>query len=296
MQNGRVMSTLQISAIALSMGLCALPATALAQSNEKAEATPAAASTSSTGNAGQVSAQSWTSATVQTPAVDDATPSALPSTPAPSATPGPTNPQPAKNTRQVTSSSTGQSPSDSTSTSDEPATLFGHRNVKFGGYGMLGARYARVNGEDGAFVGGEGAFLIDHRLAIGLAGYGWSNERRMAVTDYIGERYMHLGYGGLLLRYDVFIPQWPVSFSVATLVGGGAVGFTANRDDKMHGDNSDAFFVFEPQLGAHVYLTHWMRLGVDAGYRIVSGVGRFGFAESNFRGASVGGSIGFGLF
>lgn len=175
-------------------------------------------------------------------------------------------------------------------------TLFGHRNVKLGGYGEFGARYARVNGDDGAFIGGEGAFLIDHRLAIGLAGYGWSTERRMPVNDYLGDRYMHLGYGGLLLRYHVFIPQSPVAISVATLIGGGAVGFTTNRDDELRRDNSDLFFVFEPQLGAHVYLTRWMRLSADAGYRVVSGIGRFGFSESNFRGASVGGSIGFGWF
>jgi len=294
--NRRVMSALQISAIALGMGLCTLPAAAFAQSNEKGEATPAAASISSTGNAGQVSAQSWTTATAETPAVDDATPSARPTTPAPSAAPASTSPQPAKSTLPVTASSTGPSPSDATSTSDEPVTLFGHRNVKFGGYGAFGARYARVNGENGAFIGGEGAFLIDHRLAIGAAGYGWSNERRMPVNGYVGEPYMHLGYGGLLVRYQVIIPQSPVAISVATLVGGGAVGFTANRDGQLRNDNYDAFFIVEPQLGTHVYLTRWMRLGVDAGYRIVSGVNRFGFTESNFRGASVGGSIGFGYF
>lgn len=289
------MSALQISSIAIGIGLCTLPATALAQSNEKSGATPAAATTSNTGDAGQVSSQSWTSATPQATDVDGAAP-ALPTTPAPSATPEPMNPQPANNTVPVHSSNTGPSPSDSTLTSDEPVTLFGHRNVKVGGYGAFGARYARVNGDDGAFVGGEGALLIDHRLAIGLAGYGWSNERRMPIDGYLGERYLHLGYGGLLLRYHVFIPQTPVSISVATLVGGGAVGFTANRDDQLRDNNSDAFFIFEPQLGAHVYLTRWMRLGVDASYRLVSGVGRFGLTESNFRGASVGGSIGFGWF
>jgi len=290
------MSALQLSTIALGMGLFTVPATALAQPNEKSESTPAAASTSSNVSAGQVSPQSWTSATAQTPAVDDAAPSALPTTPAASVVPGPKSPQPAENTTPVTSSSTRPAQSDATATSDEPVTLFGRGNVKIGGYGALGARYARVNGDNGAFLGGEGALLIDHRLAIGLAGYGWSNERRIPVNDYVGERYMHLGYGGLLLRYHVLIPQSPVSISVATLIGGGAVGVTANRDDKIHSDNSDAFFVFEPQLGAYVYLTRWMRLGVDASYRLVSGVNRFGFTESNFRGASVGGSIGFGWF
>jgi len=290
------MSAPQITAFVLGMGLCALPATALAQSSEKSVATPAASSTSSTGNAGQVSAQSWTSATVQTPAAEDATPGTASTTAAPSAAPGQSSPQPANNATLVTSSSPTPTPSESTSASDEPVTLFGHRKVKYGGYGALGARYARVKGEDGAFVGGEGAFLIDHRLAIGLAGYGWSNEHRMPVNGYLGDRYMHLGYGGLLIRYHVFIPQSPVSLSVATLIGGGAVGFTTNRDDQMRRDNADLFFVFEPQLGAHIYLTRWMRAGLDAGYRLVSGVGRFGFTESNFRGASLGGSIGFGWF
>jgi hypothetical protein len=174
--------------------------------------------------------------------------------------------------------------------------VFGTRNAKIGGYGALSTRYARLHGDDGALVGIEGAMLIDHRLAIGLAGYGWTNDRHMSAPEYVGQRYMKFGYGGLLVRYHVFIPQSPVSISVATLIGAGAVGFTADRNDDLQRDDSDSFFVFEPQLGVHVNLTRWMRAGVDAGYRIVSGVDRFGFTEANFRGASVGGSLGFGWF
>jgi hypothetical protein len=107
---------------------------------------------------------------------------------------------------------------------------------------------------------------------------------------------MHFGYGGFLMRYHAFIPRSPVSISFAALVGGGGVGLTDRWDDDVRRDNADVFFIFEPQLGAHLNVTRWMRVGVDAGYRLVSGIGRFGFTEADFRGASVGGSVGFGWF
>jgi hypothetical protein len=179
---------------------------------------------------------------------------------------------------------------------DEPVTLFGHGNVKFGGYGSIGARYARLRGEDTALVGLEGALLIDHRLAVGFAAYGSSNEHRLASGNGFDRPFMHFGYGGFLMRYHAFIPRSPVSISFAALVGGGGVGLTDRWDDDVRRDNADVFFIFEPQLGAHLNVTRWMRVGVDAGYRLVSGIGRFGFTEADFRGASVGGSVGFGWF
>jgi hypothetical protein len=54
--------------------------------------------------------------------------------------------------------------------------------------------------------------------------------------------------------------------------------------------------MFEPLLGVHVNFTRWMRMGVDAGYRLTSGIGKFGFTGSDFNGVSLGGNIGFGWF
>ena len=179
---------------------------------------------------------------------------------------------------------------------DEPPTLFGGGSIKVGGYGGVGIHYARIRGEDGVLTGVEGALLLDHRFAIGLAGYSWATQQRVAAAGNFLNPYLHYGYGGLLVRYHIYIPNSPVSVSAAALIGGGVVGLTNTWDGDLYRENSDMFFVCEPQLGVHVNFTRWMRAGLDAGYRIHAGVGKFGYAESDFNGIGLGGNLQFGWF
>src|SRR6188768_4248775 len=58
-----------------------------------------------------------------------------------------------------------------------PPTLFGS-GLHVGGYGGLGVMYSRIADRDGALVGAEGGVLVDHRLAVGAAGYAWSPDMR----------------------------------------------------------------------------------------------------------------------
>lgn len=286
------MTATRIPAIALAMGLNTLPTLAFAQASGNSDVAAAAPAATGVNATGQVSDSGWTGANEPAPA---------PVTPAPSTTTATLTPPPPATTTTPPATSEFQSkPSaataEETRSSDEPMTLFGGRRVKFGGYGQIGVRYTRLRGEDSAIAGFEGAFLIDHRLAVGFAGYGSSQEHRLASVQGFDRPYMHFGYGGFLVRYHVFIPESPVSFSLATLIGGGAVGVTNEWNDEVHRNNADMFFIVEPQLGAHLNVTRWMRFGLDAGYRFVSGIGKFGLSESDFRGASVGGSVGFGWF
>jgi hypothetical protein len=165
-----------------------------------------------------------------------------------------------------------------------------------GGYGALSVRYARINGNDGVLVGLEGALLLSHRLAVGLAGYGWSNEQRLPPSQSPDRDYLHFGYAGFLVRYHVYIPNSPVYLSAAALIGGGSVGLTSTWDGDLYRENTDEFFIVEPQIGVHTNFTKWMRMGLDGGYRLISGVGKFGFTNSNFSGLSLGANIGFGWF
>ena len=168
--------------------------------------------------------------------------------------------------------------------------------MKLGGYGALGIRYARINGKDGVLTGVEGALLLEHKFAIGIAGYSWANQERVASTGHFDRPYLHYGYGGLLIRYHLYIPNCPVYFSAAALVGAGAIGLTTTWDGDLYRENSDIFFVFEPQLGVHVNFTRWMRVGVDASYRLHSGIRGLGYTESDFNGVSLGGNVAFGWF
>src|SRR5688572_2496944 len=58
---------------------------------------------------------------------------------------------------------------------DGPPTLLGRgRKVKVGAYGGIGAAYTRFMDRDSALMSIEGALLLDHRLSLGAAGYGFT--------------------------------------------------------------------------------------------------------------------------
>jgi hypothetical protein len=179
--------------------------------------------------------------------------------------------------------------------------LFG-RKMKLGGYGSVNAAYTRMFEKDGALIGLEAALLLDHRLSIGLAGYGWTNPQPGPDDEEGRARQYEAGYGGLALRYS-FVDSSPVYFTAGGLIGGGAVVLAPNDDsddDDHHHDiereDVDAFAVFQPELALNVNVTRWMRLGVMGGYRFVAGIGRFGNEESDVNGLVAGGHVQFGRF
>jgi hypothetical protein len=157
--------------------------------------------------------------------------------------------------------------------------------------------YSRIAGEDGVLVGGEGAVLLDHRLALGGAGYGWTRDTS-APPDVDGvPRDLAVGYGGFLVRYSL-LTGGPIYGSLGALVGAGGITLARNSDDDgsegARSDQSDSFFVFEPQLSVQVNLLSWMRIGLQGGYRITSGLGHLGYSEQDIDGLTLGGTLQFG--
>jgi hypothetical protein len=151
---------------------------------------------------------------------------------------------------------------------------------------------------------GEGAVLIDHMLSLGGGGCG-------LVTEFDAEQYgpephdpndrLQFGYGGAIVRYHFFSRQM-VNVSVGGLIGaGGLVIATWDGDgndwesDYSH-KRGDGVFVFEPQVGGHANLTRWLRLGISAGYRFVSGVDTQGLSSWDIGGPKVVGHIHLGWF
>ncbi len=287
------MSRSRLSVLTLGAGLLIVPAISKGQPAQKNE--PVAPAQSPNNKAATSTETGWTStADVNASAAVEAP------VPAPTSAPASASATAAPATELAAPVNTAVSRSPTTepaaASSDEPPTLFGGQHTRIGGYGALAVHYARINGQDGVLSGIEGALLLDHRLAIGFAGYGWGNQGRLPASQDPYRDYLHFAYGGLLVRYHVYIPNSPVYFSAGAVVGGGVVGLTGTWDGDLHRDNTDGFFIFEPMLGVHVNFTRWMRMGVDAGYRLTSGVGKFGFTESDFNGISLGGNIGFGWF
>jgi len=184
---------------------------------------------------------------------------------------------------------------------DGPPLLFG-RTLDVGGYGSVDVAYSRMFGQDGALVGLQGALLLDHRLSLGLAGYGWTNSQSAPpAADGTPQRF-ETGYGGATLRYSIYVSQLPVYFTVGTLIGGGAVVLNDADDDSDRdfdfdsSSDEDVFAVIQPDITLHANLTPWLRLGLTAGYRFTSGVDRHGHQESDIDGFLVGGQVQFGRF
>lgn len=181
-----------------------------------------------------------------------------------------------------------------------PPVLFGGKLV-VGGYGGLDVAYTRMFHRDGVLVGGQGALLLNHRLALGIAGYGWSNPARGPSGPDGEEQRFETGYGGFTAHSSFYLDQLPVYFTVGTLVGAGAIDLTdQNHDDGLGGlhdrPHTDAFALIQPDVSVHANLTRWLRLGLTAGYRITSGVNNLGFKESDLNGFTLGGQIQFGSF
>jgi hypothetical protein len=185
---------------------------------------------------------------------------------------------------------------------DGPPLLFG-KSLVVGGYGSVDVAYSRMFGEDGALVGLQGALLLDHRLSIGIAGYGWTNSQE-APPDALGNsQRFETGYGGATLRYSLYMDDLPVYLTVGALVGGGAIALVDRDDDDdfdgfggRDGNDNDVFAVLQPDVTLHANLTPWLRLGLTAGYRFTSGVDRNGYEESDINGFLVGGQVQFGRF
>lgn len=163
---------------------------------------------------------------------------------------------------------------------------FVKRSDEIGGYGGVTFKYARLQGRDAFLAGGELAVLLERRLALGFSGYG----SQVQAADPVKNRdEVIFGYGGAFARY-FFLFDSPFQLSAALHTSAGAI--TSTRADQSQVE--DVIFVLEPQVGAHLSLTRWMRVGVEAGYRLLAGVDDF--RRSDFEGFSAGGHLAFGWF
>jgi hypothetical protein len=191
-----------------------------------------------------------------------------------------------------------------------PPLLLGGKKLKLGAYAGLGGAYTRMMGQDSGLVSFEGALLLDHRLSIGVAGYGFTRTPRGPQASDGNRQRFGAGYGGLALRYSVF-GGLPVYGTFGVVLGAGAVNL--HRDDGWENEASwdesfnhddrnwdagrfDAFLFAQPEIALNTNVTRWLRLGATVGYRFTGGVSRFDLSESDLNGIVAGGNIQIGWF
>jgi hypothetical protein len=177
-------------------------------------------------------------------------------------------------------------------------TLLGE-DFSSGGYGGPGIRIGTLNGDLAVQVGGQGGWVIGKTLVIGGAGYGMVTEHELTAnsTTYA----MDFGYGGLLLEYlhksdEVFHGY------LALIIGGGGISLRDTSLPSSSDDvDDDAVLVLEPSLHLGINMTRTMRIGLGAGYRIVSGLKEtwetdYGLAAADLGGPFAGLTFRFGKY
>lgn len=193
---------------------------------------------------------------------------------------------------------------------DGPPLLLGRgKKVHVGGYAGLGGAYTRFAGRDSGLMSLEAALLLEHRLSLGVVGYGFTRTPRAPRADDGTAQEFGAGYGGFALRYSVF-GNSPIYATFGLVLGAGAVNLHRDRgwddeydwdaalrdDDDWHAGRFDPFLVVQPEIAVNANATRWLRLGVTGGYRFTGGVGRFGLDESDLNGVVIGGNIQVGWF
>lgn len=189
--------------------------------------------------------------------------------------------------------------------SQEYRTLFGGNETSHGGYGGLSVNYTQIDGKDAVLVGARGAWVINHGMAIGIAGYGFANDMKYERTihGYTDDYMMAGGYGGLLLE-PIIGAKWPVHITVPVLIGAGGVAYVNNYWNNYNDpyypydyhEDADAFFVIEPGIEIEFNMVKFMRLAVGGYYRFTSSLDLADSRSDMLNGFSVGVTMKFGKF
>jgi hypothetical protein len=184
----------------------------------------------------------------------------------------------------------------SSATADEPDTLVdgsgNFRHIK--GYGAPVFGITSIDGGVAPTFGVRGAFRLDRRFGIGLAGTGLET-----LKDGDRSR-IGAGYGGILFEYVMNSNSFAHAV-IDTTVGGGAwCPESENEDDEDHRyrdcDDPKSFFALEPTVNLELNVTHFMRFAFGGGYRLALASERDGIGTEELSGFVGHAAIQFGRF
>jgi hypothetical protein len=163
--------------------------------------------------------------------------------------------------------------------------------IDIGGYGGLGARYARLLDRNTVLGCIELAVFFDQTLSIGPGGCSTFMSPEASSEDVEADR-LELNFGATTVRYH-FMTFDSFNLSLGVTAGAGSIDLVSGVDDVRR---TDSLIVVEPEVGAHTMATSWMRVSAVGAYRFVSGVDIGGVTNSDVSGFSVGVNAHFGWF
>ena len=179
----------------------------------------------------------------------------------------------------------------------------GNLGKKVGGYISLDTKFSQLDDKLGIFLGGRLAFILDHNLSLGVAGFGLLPEPKVNIFcpvqghDSAKNSYLEVFYGGLFVEY-IHLPTDLIHFSVNNLIGVGGIGISHNEGNlKSYLQHSmKAFLFIEPSIDLNLNISKIFKTTLGVGYRITSDT-TLKYDDKKFASSSVieGFSINFGL-
>lgn len=182
----------------------------------------------------------------------------------------------------------------STTLMAQEKTLLGGEATN-GGYGAFFTKVGQITGGTGIYMGGQAAWMINHRLGIGGKGYGIVNEVAVPELENIK---LEFGCWGGLLEYH-FFPEKLVNLHINSMIGAGGVRYSVIDYQEPHDEvdwTDDGFFVFEPGVGVDLHVHKNFRIGLNASYRLVDGVDYADLTNADLSGLSAEFTLKFGIF
>ncbi len=176
--------------------------------------------------------------------------------------------------------------------------------LKSTGYGVLTTQYSRFNDQSAMFAGAYGGWMINHKLMIGLGGYGLVTHHNGIGknVETNGQNAWKMGYGGLVLEYSFFETR-KIFFTINTLVGGGIIKngngrgtVTQNGSDELKDIDASGFYVIQPSVNLEMAVTNWFHIGAGVGYRYIAGADQTGITNSKMSARTANLSFKFGAF
>jgi len=157
--------------------------------------------------------------------------------------------------------------------------------IENGGYGALLLNIGQINGETGIFLGGQGGWIINHRLVLGVKGYGLVN--RIAVKDLQYAKLEFISWGGLI-EYTLASNNL-LQLNVNSMIGSGALRFATAGHQNEPGYikySRDVFLIVEPGINLDLKVSDAVRIGLGVAYRSASRVEYKHLGNSDLSGLS----------
>jgi hypothetical protein len=178
-------------------------------------------------------------------------------------------------------------------TNAQVQTLVGD-NFSSGGYGGPVIKTGFFGRNQAILSGGRGAWVINHRLAIGGGGYSMFTDLATGQnSDGDKPLFIDMNYGGFELEY-IFNHESLAHFTVHTMFGGGTIRLIEHNPNVTI--DTDKIYMIEPSINMDVNVNSWIRIGFGVSYRYSMGLDILQVSSSALNGFSGLISFKFGSF